>query len=413
MSQTGFWRYENRLMAVLCLTFGFVFFDRNAMSYLGPFVQKDLNLTNTEVGWLSSALSFAFALSALGIGYLSDKTGKRKSILLVTVVIFSLCSALSGIASSFVVLLLSRMLMGTAEGGVLPISQSLIALESDEKRRGLNAGVMQNLGSNLIGSSIAPIVLVAIANAYHWRAAFYIAAIPGLICAFLLWKVVREPQTHAISPVAESSVASEKMSVLQMFGYRNIILCCAMCCFMVAWMVLGWVFLPLVYENYLHIPSEQASWLMALLGISAAVFAFVVPGLSDKLGRKPVVIVFSLIGVIYPLAVLNYTGSAIVLGTVIFIGWSASGVFPLFMATIPSETIPAKYVATSLGLIVGVGEVVGGAAGPPLAGKLADLYGLQAPMYMAIVCAIAGGLLAMGLKETAPVKVGARKLAPA
>ncbi len=413
MSRTGFWRYETRLMAVLCLTFGFVFFDRNAMSYLGPFVQKDLNLTNTEVGWLSSALSFAFALSALAIGYLSDKTGKRKSILIITVVIFSLCSVLSGIASSFVVLLLSRMLMGTAEGGVLPISQSLIALESDEKRRGLNAGVMQNLGSNLIGSSIAPIVLVAIANAYHWRAAFYIAAIPGLICAVLLWKVVREPQTHAISPAVEASAAAEKMSVLQMFGYRNIILCCAMCCFMVAWMVLGWVFLPLVYENYLHIPSEQASWLMALLGISAAVFAFIVPGLSDKVGRKPVVIVFSLIGMIYPLAVLNYTGSAVLLGIIIFIGWSASGVFPLFMATIPSETIPAKYVATSLGLIVGVGEVVGGAGGPPLAGKLADLYGLQAPMYMAMVCALVGALLALGLKETAPVKVGARKLAEA
>src|SRR5262245_31017966 len=414
MKESGFWRYETRMMAVLCLTFGFVFFDRNAMSYLGPFVQKDLNLTNTQVGALSSALSFAFALSALAIGYLSDKTGKRKSILLITVVVFSLCSALSGFASSFAILFLSRMLMGTAEGGVLPISQSLIALESDEKRRGLNAGVMQNLGSNLIGSSIAPIVLVAIANAYHWRAAFYIAAIPGLICAFLLWKVVREPQTHAISAAAETTAAAaEKMSVLQMFGYRNIILCGAMCCFMVAWMVLGWVFLPLVYENYLHIPSQQASWLMALLGISAAVFAFIVPGLSDKLGRKPVVIVFSLIGVIYPLAVLNYTGSALVLGIVIFIGWSASGVFPRFMATIPSETIPSKYVATSLGLIVGVGEVVGGAGGPPLAGKLADLYGLQAPMYMAMVCAVAGGLLAMGLKETAPIKVGASKLATA
>jgi MFS family permease len=408
---SGFWRYETRLMAVLCLTFGFVFFDRNAMSYLGPYVQKDLNLNNTEVGWLSSALSFAFALSALIVGYVSDKTGKRKSILLLTVIVFSLCSALSGFAGSFAVLVLSRALMGTAEGGVLPISQSLVALESDEKRRGLNAGVMQNLGSNLIGSGLAPIVLVAIAEAYNWRSAFYIAAIPGLICAFLVWKFVNEPQTHAISASAE--VAEEKMSVLQMFGYRNIILCCVMCCFMVAWMVLGWVFLPLVYANYLHIPSGPASWLMSLLGVSAALFAFVVPGLSDRLGRKPIVIVFSLIGVIYPLAVLNYTGSAIVLGIVIFIGWSASGVFPLFMATIPSETIPAKYVATSLGLIVGVGEVVGGVGGPPLAGKLADLYGLQAPMYMAIVCAIAGGLLALGLKETAPVKVGARGLAPA
>ena len=414
MSQTGFWRYETRLMAVLCLTFGFVFFDRNAMSYLGPFVQKDLNLNYTQISALSSALSFAFALSALAVGYLSDRTGKRKSILLVTVVVFSLCSALSGVATSFAILFMSRMLMGLAEGGVLPISQSLIALESDAKRRGLNAGVMQNLGSNLIGSSLAPIVLVAIATTYHWRTAFYVAALPGLVCAFLVWKFVREPKTHAIAPVETVATLDDgKMTVLQMFRYRNIWLCAAMCCFMVAWMVLGWVFLPLVYENYLHIPAGPASWLMALLGISAAVFAFVVPGLSDKLGRKPVVIVFSLIGVLYPLAVLYYTGSPVLLGAIIFIGWSASGVFPIFMATIPSETIPVRYVATSLGLIVGIGEVIGGTFGPVLAGNLADRFGLQAPMYMAIVCAAAAAVLALGLKETAPIKIGAGKLATA
>jgi len=412
MSQNGFWRYETRLMAVLCLTFGFVFFDRNAMSYLGPYVQKDLGLTLTEIGSLSSALSFAFALSALAIGYLSDRTGKRKSILIVTVVIFSLCSVLSGVAGSFMILYLSRVLMGFAEGGVLPISQSLIALESDEKRRGLNGGVMQNLGSNLIGSTLAPIVLVAIAEAYHWRTAFYVAAIPGLICAFLCWKVVREPKPHPIA-VVEEPAASEKMGVLQMFRYRNIILCAVMCCFMVAWMILGWVFLPFVYANHLNLPAQQSSVLMALLGISAAVFAFIVPGLSDKLGRKPVVVAFSLIGVLYPLAVLNYTGSPVLLGAIIFIGWSASGVFPIFMATIPSETIPSKYVATSLGLIVGVGEVVGGGFGAPLAGKLGDLYGPTAPMYMAMACAVMGALLALGLKETAPVKVRARKLATA
>jgi MFS family permease len=403
-------------MAVLCLTFGFVFFDRNAMSYLGPFVQKDLNLTYTQISSLSSALSFAFALAALGVGYLSDRTGKRKSILLVTVVVFSLCSAFSGIASTFAILFLSRMLMGLAEGGILPISQSLIALESDEKRRGLNAGVMQNLGSNLIGSSIAPVVLVTIAEAYHWRTAFYIAAIPGLICAFLVWKFVREPKVHAIAPAtvaAAAPVSEDKMTVWQMFRFRNIVLCGAMCCFMVAWMVLGWVFLPLVYNNYLHIPPDQAKWLMSLLGISAAVFAFVVPGLSDKLGRKPVVVVFSLIGVLYPLAVLHYTGSAVLLGAIIFIGWSASGVFPIFMATIPSETVPVKYVATSLGLIVGIGEVVGGTFGPVLAGNLADRYGLQAPLYMAIVCAAVSGVIALGLKETAPIKVGAAKLVTA
>ena len=101
------------------------------------------------------------------------------------------------------------------------------------------------------------------------------------------------------------------------------------------------------------------------------------------------------------------------LGTLIFVGWSASGVFPLFMATMPSETIPAKYVATSLGPGHGAAAKYGGTSGPTLAGSLADKYGLQAPLYMAIVCAAVATVFALFLKETAPVKVGARNLAAA
>ena len=61
-----------------------------------------------------------------------------------------------------------------------------------------------------------------------------------------------------------------------------------------------------------------------------------------------------------PLAALYCDSSLYLLGALIFLGWSASGTFPLFMGTIPSETIPARYVATSLGLTVGIGEIFGG-----------------------------------------------------
>jgi predicted MFS family arabinose efflux permease len=408
MSKTGGRRYETTLIAVLCLMFGFVFFDRNAMSYLGPYVRDELHLSFEQLGWLASGLSFAWAIAGLLVGYFSDRSGKRKSILLVAVVIFSLCSAISGVATSFAMLLASRMLMGLAEGGILPVSQSLIALEVDEKRRGLSMGVMQNLGSNLIGSAIAPLVLIALAEAYGWRSAFYIAAVPGLICTFLIWRYVREPQKEEIARAAATAPPAERMTVLEMLRYRNMWICILMSCFMVAWMVLGWVYLPNVYRDMLHLDSRTSSILMSLLGVSAAVFAFIVPGLSDRIGRKPVMIVFTAIGVIYPLAALHFTGSSVVLGTLIFIGWSASGVFPLFMATVPSETIPAKYVATSLGLVMGLGEVIGGTTSPSLAGRLSDLYGLQASMYMALACAAIATVFALFLKETAPVKVGAR-----
>lgn len=168
-------RYQVLLVGLLSLNFGVLFFDRNALNFLMPFVQPDLGLNNTQVGMLASALSLTWAISGFLVGRLSDRTGRRKSIIVVATLAFSLCSFVSGIASSFLMLLGARLLMGFAEGGVLPISQSLTAAEVSPERRGLAMGVMQNLGSNLLGSTAAPLLLVAIAAAAGWRSAFFVA----------------------------------------------------------------------------------------------------------------------------------------------------------------------------------------------------------------------------------------------
>ena len=60
-------------------------------------------------------------------------------------------------------------------------------------------GVMQNVGSNFFGSFLAPIVLVAIAQAFSWRAGFYVAAAPGLLCALLVMFLIREPKAAPVS----------------------------------------------------------------------------------------------------------------------------------------------------------------------------------------------------------------------
>ncbi len=410
MQQGGFWRYENRLIAVLTVMFGFVFFDRNAMTNLSPFVALDLHLDNTQIGMLASVLSFAWAISGVVVGALSDSFGHRKAILLTTVVIFSVCSVVSGLAPSFGVLLASRLLMGFAEGPIMPISQALVVLESPESRRGLNMGVMQNLGSNFIGSSLAPVVLVSLAQMFNWRSAFFIAAAPGLICAAVIWKWVHEP--HAAShPVAASPPPSEQRRLTEIFRYRNMWLCIVISCFMVPWMIVGWTFLPTLYLNFRHLSASEMKWLMAVLGISAAVFAFIVPGLSDRFGRKPVMIAFTLIGVLYPFAALYFSGSLYLLAVLIFVGWSASGTFPLFMATIPSESIPARYLGTSLGLVMGIGEFLGGSSVPTLAGKAADHFGLSAPMFIAAGCAVLAAALTFFLRETAPVRLSRGNLA--
>jgi MFS family permease len=401
-------KYETRLIWVLTITFGFVFLDRNAASFLMPFIANDLHFNNSQVGLVASALSFTWAVAAFLGGAYSDRTGNRKTFLLITVVAFSLCSFASGLAVSFVTLFSTRLLMGLAEGPILPIAQSLVAIESTAARRGNNMGVMQNFGSNLLGSFVAPLVLVAIASTYSWRWAFYLSGVPGLIMALLIAKWVRQPAATTAGARAVQTaapLAEIGMGYREMLQHRNMWLCMLMAIFMVAWMVLGWAFLPLFYIKIRHIGNSQMSVLMSVLGLSAAFFSFVVPALSDRFGRRPVIVIFNLIGLLVPLAALQFHGSLFMLGALIFIGWSASGTFPLFMGTVPSETIPARYVATSLGMVVGLGEILGGVGAPAIAGRAADRYGLQAPVMIMAVCALVGTALALFLRETAPIRL--------
>jgi len=397
-------RYEQRLIWVLGITFGFLFFDRNAAAFLMPFITNDLHFTNQQVGLISSALSFTWAVSAFLGGALSDYTGRRKAVLLASTVAFSLCSFLSGLAGSFLALFAARLLMGLVEGPFMPVCQSLLASESDHSRRGHNMGVMQNFGSNLLGSFLAPLVLVWIAQQWSWRGAFFVAGVPGLVMAALIARTVREPERK---PRPQAVAATDSVNYLAMLTYRNMMLCVLICVFMVAWMVLGWAFLPLFYIKVRQFSPNQMSVLMSLLGLSAAFFAFVVPGLSDRLGRRPVVAAFCLLGVLVPLAALYWQGSIYILGALISLGWSASGTLPLLMGTIPSETIPARFVATSMGLTVGIGEIFGGVSAPAVAGWAADRHGLTAPIMIQAACALTGALLALALKETAPSRVGA------
>jgi len=394
--------YQVTLVILLSLTFGIVFFDRNALAFLMPFVQPDLQLTNTQVGLLSSGLSLTWALAGIFIGAASDRSGRRKAFLLVSVVAFSLCSFLSGIAASFVMLLAARLLMGVAEGATMPVSQSLVAAEVAPAHRGVAMGVMQNFGSNLLGSFAAPVLLVLFAELYGWRHAFYLAGVPGLLAALLIWFVIREPER------TQAAGQGERTSWRQVFAERNMVLCALISILLVSYLVVTWSFMPLYLTQVRGFTPETMGWLMGTLGISATVTSFLVPGISDRVGRRPVMIITPFLGVILPLAAMYYGGSTWILAGAFFVGWALTGTFPMFMATIPAETVPPQFVATAAGLAMGVGELIGGVGSPALAGWIADRTDLSAPLWILLVICVLAGLLGFGLRETAPARTGGR-----
>ena len=65
-----------------------------------------------------------------------------------------------------------------------------------------------------------------------------------------------------------------------------------------------------------------------------------------------------------------------------FVSWMGLGTFPLFMGVIPTETVGRAQAATAMGLVVMIGELTGGVFGPPIAGRLADSYGLEVALYI-------------------------------
>jgi predicted MFS family arabinose efflux permease len=393
-------RYQVVLTFLLSLNFGIVLFDRNALGFLMPFIQPELGLSNTQVGVLVSALSLTWAIAAFGIGVISDRFGSRKQLLVLATLAFSVCSFGSGLAVSFMTMLAARLLMGVAEGGIMPISQSLIATDVDARHRGLAMGVAQGFGSSLLGSFVAPVVLVAFATAFGWRHAFFLAGAPGLIVALLMVLLIRPP-ANAVSHTARAPTAHAG-SLRSVLADRNIVLCALLGVLLVSYLVVCWSFMPLYLTKVRKYDNDTMSWLMGALGISATIASSAIPALSDRIGRRPVTIALPFIAIILPLAALYFGGSVWVLGAIFFCGWAVTGIFPLFMATIPSESVDSRHMAGALGVCMGAGEVIGGVLSPSIAGYLGDRIGLQAPIWMMLGLALVAGFVALGVRETAP-----------
>jgi len=398
--------YQILLVTLLCLNFGILFFDRNALNFLMPFVQPELGLSYTQVGLLGSALSFTWAIAAIFVGWLSDKVARRKIIIVVSTLVFSLCSVISGLASTFLMLLGARLVMGLSEGGVMPISHAMVAAEVSPKWRAMAMGVTQNVGSSLLGSTVAPLVLVPIALAWGWRHAFFVAAVPGLISALLIVLFVIErpiPRTVTERP-------GQRAPILETITDRNVLTCTVMAILLVSYLVVTWAFMPLILVQYRGFADTTAAGLMAVLGISSCVASFVVTGVSDVIGRRPVMIVMPFVGLALPFAALYYDGPVFVLGAIFFVGWMFNGIFPMFMATVPTESVAPWQVATAMGIVMGIGEILGGVLAPSFAGLLSDRYGLAAPLWLLVALAVMGGIAALFLRETAPRLVGEAKL---
>ena len=407
LGKRKFWSYENKLVTIFFFSIGFVFFDRLAINYLIPFMQEEFTLTNTQIGLIGSALGITWAISGPLGGFLSDRVHNKKAVLALFVVLFSVLSLMHGLVASFGMLLVLRMIMGLLEGPITPITQSILAVESSEKRRGFNMGITMNTGNAVFGSFVAPLVIVALANAFDWRTAFYLTIIPGLILAAFILKSVKNPVISDMAAIS-SAAASEKVSFKDVIKHRNIWLSIVIfSCFMIYVMSFN-IFGPTFLVNFKHFSPGTMSIIMAAFGAGFAIFGMLVPAISDRIGRKPTALIFGFLSIFTPLAVL-FIDSVGLMVVMVFLFSSGMGVGALLMSVIPAETVPRQYAGVTVGLVIGIGEVFGGVLNPILSGMAADAWGLTAPLIIGSSASLIAFIFSLFLKETAPVKACRKK----
>ncbi|MGI5131251.1 MFS transporter [Pseudonocardia sp. CA-107938] len=399
-------RYENVLLAVLFATFGFVFFDRLALNFLTPYFKDELGLSNAQVGLLGGIPALTWAIAGISVGYLSDRVDRRKPLLLAAILTFTVFSALSGFVGGLASLLLFRALMGAAEGAVLPLSQPLMLHSSTPRRRGLNMGLVQGSSAGLLGGVLGPLVTVWLAESFGWRAAFYATVLPGLIMGLLvLWLVrdlrVRHPATIAVDPEPEPAHGAGGWGAV--LKHRNILVCLAIAVFFLTWFLTTQTFTPLYLVEVKGFGPGDVGFVLSGIGIAWVLWGALVPGISDRIGRKPTMILFSAVAAVSPVAIMLIDSPGLLFGALV-LTYTGLGCFTLFMATIPAETVPRAVMATALGLIMGVGEIVGGFVAPAIAGQLSDVFGLDAAMLVSAGAAALVALLSFALTETAPAR---------
>jgi len=406
VKKINLWSYENGLVLMMSLLNGIVALDRTASNLLGPYFVPEFHLNNAQVGMLASGLSITIAGSGFLLASLADGTGRRKPIMIVMLVLFSLFSAVSGLATGFIMLLAARCILGVAEGPLAPIGQSVIALESSQHRRGLNMGIMLNLGAALIGGGIGPLAATHLADAFGWRSAFFVSALPGLILAVVLMIWLRRPtEPPRSAPEAKIPGGTGVMSLLRS---RNILLCLAISGLYSAWLIVLGVFTPLYLTRVDGLKPTDMALVLTLTSPALAAGGLLVPAISDRIGRKPALVAICFVGMLAPLAVLFIHGPIWLLTLALIVGNFGGGAGPLYVAVVPTESAPARHAATAVAISLAAGEIIGGVVAPTLAGRMADLTGPGAPFWICAAAAGICGLLALLLKETAPAVLNRR-----
>jgi MFS family permease len=269
-------------VAALLAAYILCFMDRQAVGLLAAPLERAFHVSKVQIGWLQGG-AFAVVLSAVGIaaGRLVDRS-RRVLVLAIAVLAWSASTFASGLASSFLALLLCRACVAAGEAAMTPSAYSLIGDYIPRRRWGL-AFSLYGLGPYL-GSGLALMLGASLAQpttGQGWRAVFMIFGALGLPAALAV-TALREPQRSA-APKTETTLAAYGR-LGRRWGTTAAINLAASLTAMAIYAYTAWA--PTIVQQAFPHPAQTTAALGAALAASGAAGALLGGALGDQLRSR-------------------------------------------------------------------------------------------------------------------------------
>lgn len=362
-------------MSIVWLLYLIDFMARFGINPLYPLIQKDLGLSDPQVGLLGSVVILGMAILVLPLSYIADRWSRSKLVSLMALA-WSACSIISGFAKSLPVLLFARCGLGVGEASFAPTATSLITSWFKKSQWGRVLGFFNTAAS--MGIFLGSLFSGYMAVTYGWRAALIALGIPGIILgimALLLPDI--KPNQQTSSPEIQEVKVSVKSVVSMIVNNKSMLLLVLVYGVINMIIISIIIWLPMYFVRVMDMTVPRAA---SLSGISATfgIVAYPLGGyLSDLLAKKDNRYRVWLPGGISLIIACVFTGAFYLQNiALLFIGiFLYSFIHPSVVAA-SQELVPPWYRSVSMGCVV-FGMQLIGMTGPYLTGVFSEHFGLR------------------------------------
>jgi MFS family permease len=377
--------YPLRLLAILALINFVNFADRQVITPLFPLLRDHFSASDAQLGSLQFWLQVVLAVASVPLGLLADRVSRSK-IIAAGVIFWSLATFLSGMAGTFMTLLVARALVGLGEAAYGPAAQSMISGAFPSAMRARAQAVFA--AGMLIGGTAGQAIGGVMGEAYGWRPVFYIVGLPGLILGLTALKLEEPPR----GPRSEIVSVRRLLSVP---AYVGLIVAGVLITF-AGFSLITWG--PDFVVRFKGFSLREAGVSLGTIGFLSLVIGVLFGGyVADRLqkrwihGRVIAIAVAFLLAAPFILWALAAEGKHMVLAAFFIAGFFMSWYHGPVTAII-HDLVPRRAHATSVGVYMFVTQLVG-ALGPQLVGNISDARDLRAGLEVAVGVMVVGALI--------------------